>query len=277
MEPDVMPAYTDGSDMAAPSFTPDTEQLEQALESKAMAAAYNDDYLMYTTGPMRGIPEYNYPAFRSLKKYLEEQDYGVLCPCDNYGGDTSLTFAEYLAEDIKMLQKASGICLMPGWERSEGSYIEVAFARELGLDFFEATWQDGVDGWNVYRVPAPELPSRKPGTPAHSPRADMLDEAKGFVTQDRNNSYGPPTQDFRRSADVLTALGYRHTQLPASAPPCPACGARALAAHDTAIAVDAVKTSRLMWMPTKRDSWVDKAGYAACGYECAMTEGDDGN
>jgi hypothetical protein len=28
-----------------------------------------------------------------------------------------------------------------------------------------------------------------------------------------------------------------------------------------------LKISRLSWDPTKRDSWVDLAGYAACGYD----------
>jgi hypothetical protein len=105
-----------------------------------------------------------------------------------------------------------------------------------------------------------------------SPRAEVVTTALHLITGDRNNAYGPPTQDFRRTADAMTAYGYRHTQLPANAPDCPTCGARPLQAHDTAIAVDCVKTSRIMWTPTRADSWVDKAGYAGCGYECAVEE-----
>jgi hypothetical protein len=37
-----------------------------------------------------------------------------------------------------------------------------------------------------------------------------------------------------------------------------------------------LKTSRLAWTPTKRDSWVDDAGYAGCGYECALEEAGHG-
>lgn len=36
-----------------------------------------------------------------------------------------------------------------------------------------------------------------------------------------------------------------------------------------------VKLSRLMWTPAKRDSWVDIAGYAACGLECALHEDEE--
>lgn len=98
-----------------------------------------------------------------------------------------------------------------------------------------------------------------------SPRADALDEAKELITGDRNNSYGPPTQDFKRTADALSGLGYRKLD--------PAGKAVPLESHDTAIMVAVVKMSRLMWTPGKRDSWVDGAGYFACGYECAVEEG----
>lgn len=93
-----------------------------------------------------------------------------------------------------------------------------------------------------------------------SPRASLLDEAKALVTGDRNNTYGAPTQDFDRTAGALTAMGYRGPN------------GRDLKAHDVAILVAMVKISRLMWTPQKRDSWADLAGYAACGYECAVTE-----
>lgn len=93
---------------------------------------------------------------------------------------------------------------------------------------------------------------------AKSLRTDLLEEANQLVTGDRNNSYGEPHQDFARSAGALTALGYRGPD------------GRELQAHDIAIIISTVKMSRLMWSPLKRDSWVDIAGYAACGYEAAV-------
>jgi hypothetical protein len=93
-----------------------------------------------------------------------------------------------------------------------------------------------------------------------SHRAELLDEARQLVTSDRNNSYGPPHQDFQRTAAAANGYGY-------SGP-----GGRPLEAHDIAILVSLVKISRLMWTPGKRDSWVDIAGYAACGYECSQLE-----
>lgn len=109
-----------------------------------------------------------------------------------------------------------------------------------------------------------------------SPRAELLNETIHLITGDRNNQYGPPTQDFRRTAEAATALGYRLTKLPANAPDCPTCGARPLKPHDTAVFVALVKLSRIMWSFFKRDHWADLAGYAACGYECTVEEGADG-
>lgn len=91
-----------------------------------------------------------------------------------------------------------------------------------------------------------------------SPRAEMLDETRHLITGDRNNQYGPPTQDFRRTAEALTAMGYRRP------------GGKPLEPHDVAIIVSMIKISRLMWSPEKKDHWVDLAGYAACGYECVV-------
>ena len=92
-----------------------------------------------------------------------------------------------------------------------------------------------------------------------SPRASILHEAEELICGDRNNSYGPPTQDFSRTAGVLNALGYRS----------PSGDIRP---HDVAIFVAAVKLSRLMWSAGKRDNWTDLAGYAACGHECVVME-----
>jgi hypothetical protein len=101
-----------------------------------------------------------------------------------------------------------------------------------------------------------------------SPRSSALREAEDLITGDRNNQYGPPTQDFDRTAKLLNALGYRrldagyevHDILPS----------------DVALIIAQVKVSRLMHSRNKRDSWVDLAGYAACGYECAEEEAKPG-
>jgi hypothetical protein len=90
-------------------------------------------------------------------------------------------------------------------------------------------------------------------------RGEVLDEAKGLIEGDRNNSYGPPTRDFQRTAAMATAFGFQVDGLD-------------LQAHHVAIFMALLKLSRLNWTPDKRDSWVDIAGYAGCGYECVTEE-----
>lgn len=89
------------------------------------------------------------------------------------------------------------------------------------------------------------------------PRAELLDEAKRLICGDRNSAYGPPAQDFARTALTMTSLGYRGPE------------GRNILPHDVAILAMCIKLSRLMWSPEKRDNWTDLAGYAACGWECA--------
>jgi hypothetical protein len=93
-----------------------------------------------------------------------------------------------------------------------------------------------------------------------SPRAEILDEAKHLITGDRNNQYGPPTQDFDRTAKLLNALGYRGP------------GDRDIMKHDIAVIMAMLKHSRRVHQWRKRDSWVDDIGYEACGWECVVEQ-----
>jgi hypothetical protein len=95
------------------------------------------------------------------------------------------------------------------------------------------------------------------------PRAEALTEAIDLITGDRNAQYGPPTQDFQRAAAALNAYGYRRVDH---------SGENEILPSDIAIIVPLIKISRLMHSRGKRDSWVDLAGYAGCGYECAQEE-----
>jgi hypothetical protein len=133
--------------------------------------------------------------------------------------------------------------------------------RVVEQKFPERFNEDGTvkDAPPPYGVPAG--PSQLP------PRAEILHEAETLVTGDRNVSYGSPVEDFGRTAGMLTSLGYRRI-LPDDGT------VTDLVPSDVAIFVAAVKLSRLMSSREKRDNWTDLAGYAACGAECAISEGE---
>jgi hypothetical protein len=208
----------------------------------------------YLSGPMRGKPGFNYGAFNevenALTRVVDHED-KLINPARNFDGDTGRPTTEYLTVDLKQVLESDVIVQLPGWQESEGAVREARIGVWTGKEFCKAS-QGLLGEWEFDDMDAPEF--------SESVRGAVLDEAKDLITGDRNSTYGPPDQDFRRSAGAATAMGYRGPD------------GRDLLAHDIAILVELIKISRLMWTPTKRDSWVDTAGYAGCGLECALLE-----
>lgn len=92
------------------------------------------------------------------------------------------------------------------------------------------------------------------------PRAATLDEARALITGDRNKSYGSPVQNFTNTADLWNVqFGHMFKE-----------GERFTASH-VAQAMILLKMARMI-AGSKRDHWVDVAGYAGCGSECESDE-----
>ena len=81
-------------------------------------------------------------------------------------------------------------------------------------------------------------------------RGQTLAAAGRAVLSDRNREYGGPEQSFGTIAGLWSVI--------LSRPVTPA---------EVALCMSAVKIARLTANPTHADSWVDLAGYAACGAE----------
>ena len=84
-------------------------------------------------------------------------------------------------------------------------------------------------------------------------RASVLNEANKIVNGERANTYGGPENSFNTIASLWSSY---HN--------CP------FTATDVAIMLALLKIARLKTSPAHRDSWVDLAGYAACGAECGL-------
>jgi hypothetical protein len=91
-------------------------------------------------------------------------------------------------------------------------------------------------------------------------REELLQKAMQYVSKDRNSSYDEPENNFGRIADILNVMGYQHAERGALKP------------SDVAQISIAIKVARLAHSPHHEDSWVDLAGYAACGWECTTIE-----
>jgi hypothetical protein len=213
---------------------------------------------------MRSRPGFNYAQFSEVEEALgewlnqnrpEEGLQDVTNPARNFHGDTSRKPSEYLNLDLKQVLEADVLVLLPGWRDSEGARREVELAVWTGKRFME-TWPDyTLDPAWQFR----EVDISAPSQEAPSPRAEALDEAKALITGDRNNAYGPPTSDFKRTASMANGFGFQVNGKP-------------LDSHHVAIFMILLKMSRLAWTSTKRDSWIDAAGYAGCGLECSLED-----
>jgi len=93
-------------------------------------------------------------------------------------------------------------------------------------------------------------------------RKTILEKASSIVNGDREKSYGKPEDNFRRIGMMWNAyLG-------------PAIS-RPLAPSDVAAMMALLKIARIASGNYSEDSWIDLAGYAACGGELASFEQED--
>lgn len=90
-------------------------------------------------------------------------------------------------------------------------------------------------------------------------RTYILETAKTVVTGQREDTYGGPEDSFRLTAELWEPyLRAKCVSLDADV---------SLEPEDVAIMLALLKVARLAASPGHTDSWVDLAGYAACGGE----------
>ena len=113
---------------------------------------------IYLAGPMRGIPEFNFPAFYRAATQLEREGHIVFNPaakdCETYGTDISkgnatgseaqassqhgFSLREALGADMAWIcAEADAVALLPGWQCSKGAIAERATGVALGLTIIE--------------------------------------------------------------------------------------------------------------------------------------------
>lgn len=102
--------------------------------------------VVYVAGPMRGIPQYNFPAFDEARDRLNVAGYHAISPADLdrvfdgfdgtgewSDGDLDLQRKVIRRDLLTILDSCNVIALLPGWQRSKGAMVELALARFLGL------------------------------------------------------------------------------------------------------------------------------------------------
>ena len=101
---------------------------------------------VYIAGPMRGLPDFNYPAFRFAASILRAEGWHVENPAEigegfgtpeQINADPAL-LAAVMAADLHALKKCDAVYLLPGWEKSIGAKKELYTALDLRLDLHVA-------------------------------------------------------------------------------------------------------------------------------------------
>lgn len=114
------------------------------LFDKAHSTAQQSCYL---AGPMRGYPEYNFPAFHAAAAKLRGHGLIVWSPAENDvhadGFDPTkqgshAPLRHYMKRDLPAVLNADMVCVLPGWEKSQGAQLEVHVARECGIPVYWA-------------------------------------------------------------------------------------------------------------------------------------------
>ena len=104
----------------------------------------------YLAGPMRGIPEYNFPQFRRATDLLRNTGWKIFSPAErdeqdpdidhekNVAGWTGERGLDYfMAHDLKAVCEHDAVFCLPGWEQSQGARLETVTAVEIGHPVFQ--------------------------------------------------------------------------------------------------------------------------------------------
>lgn len=207
---------------------------------------------------MSGHPDFNRPAFEEARLTLEERatdkmSAQVVIPHDLWGerDPKTTSWASFLETSIAFIQsKAPVLRVLPGWENSVGTCLEIITGRALTIEF----------DYSMKRCVSPDLLSaltalerliKRGSLPpildgalsAHVEKDSWSDQAHALVHSDRERYYGHPTVNFRRIAQMWSVI----FDLDVST-------------KQVAMAMVATKLAREVNSP-KEDNWVDIIGY----------------
>ncbi len=76
---------------------------------------------VYISGPMTGMPDFNFPAFNAEAARLRSLGYEVVNPAE-INQVTQGEWHECLRRDIVELMSCDTLALMPGWQGSNGAH-----------------------------------------------------------------------------------------------------------------------------------------------------------
>lgn len=189
-----------------------------------------------------------------------------------------MDFKRVVTRDLTAVTQCDAVALLPGWEKSKGAVAEIAVAHWMGKPVLHLLFEPHRPNEIVYIVNDASTTLEQfvlqlahahdafdkrinclidPAPPELNPDCDILEVAASITRGDRQAVYGPPDQDFKKTADMWTGM-FQLMLAP---------GAKFEPRH-VAMAMICLKLSR-EFHQRKRDNWIDIAGYARCGSLCS--------
>jgi nucleoside 2-deoxyribosyltransferase len=140
---------------------------------------------IYLAGPMRGLPEYNFPAFHAAAADLRERGYEVWSPAEHdetegfvpTTGEGLKTLREYMQTDIPQVLASDALVVLTGWEASTGARLEVHVAHACS-------------------IPVLRYPDLEPARHVNSQRFHELLQALGSLHDRKQADYGRDNDPF---------------------------------------------------------------------------------
>lgn len=97
----------------------------------------------YLSGPMSGLPQWNFPAFERAAVALRAEGIDVLSAHEIQHNEPlgvvgSLPWTTYLREDLAELLSCDALIILPNWFTSRGARLElyVALALDMPVSFY---------------------------------------------------------------------------------------------------------------------------------------------
>jgi hypothetical protein len=92
---------------------------------------------VYLSGPMSGLPEFNFPAFNAEAARLRSIGYQVVNPAE-INQEEQGNWQVCMRRDIVELMSCDTLALLDGWQSSNGAHLEMHIAHRVGMLIVDA-------------------------------------------------------------------------------------------------------------------------------------------
>jgi len=97
--------------------------------------------MIFISGPMTGHKDFNYPLFHEVGRKLKDKKKLFYSPAHHWTGkeleppkpEEAKSWDYYMRRSLKMLLDCDHILMLPGWQESEGAWLERDLAKNLGM------------------------------------------------------------------------------------------------------------------------------------------------